>query len=1046
MSQKIALIIGNSDYQDANLAKLVTPHEDVDDLAAILRASDIGGFDHVTTLINESDAAIRLSIEDFFADKKPDDLLVMYFSGHGVRDEQGRLFLAVKNTRANRLRATAIPSEFITGEMDRSRSRRQVLILDCCHSGAFAQGTKAVTGESAGTGPAFEGNGYGRIVLTATDATQYAWEGDQIIGQAENSIFTHHLIEGLKTGKADADGDGRITVSEMYDYVYEQVVTTHPRQTPGKWSYKQQGDIVIAKNPHPPVVKAAPLSAELQQAIESPLANVREGAVRELAPMLRSSNISVALAAREALQHLSADDSRKVSIAAVETLKAAPSAAPIETPPPPVEPPPQKAQPAPIEPQPHPAGLVGKTIGRYQIVEQLWVGVRAEIYKAYQPSLERYVTIKLFHALTPDDPGFLQRFMREMSAVKALHHPGLAPVYDFGTESGLFYIVTEYLDGLTLKRRLQEKRERAEKLDLAEALAVIIAVGEALAYAHRRGVVHRDVIPGNVMLTTDGRIVLTDLGLLQTLQASNMTAGETVIGTPAYLSPEQDRGEAGDARSDIYSLGVMLYELTTGRLPYEGDTALAIILKHMNEPVPPPRSIKPDLPEALERVILKAMAKNPTDRFAAADDMVNALRAAAGQTAAQERILDAAIARSLPIDRTAGLLVQIRRTSSRGLRAVIKVDDSYPTAPEDVKSKSIEIEFPRGADGRAQPAELILEINAPDFEPQKQRKHIAVPPEKDSEVYTFLLTPRRLGSLVLTLDVYRGEINIASRLMRTTGVASDQTATVPKYLVSLPLILTSASVSIGFDSTSSSAAVAARPYAPSTGTMSRPVPAPSRTPGAAPAAAGLPQAAAAVKQTLHDRQRAALLAGVIVSIGWFAGWLAGIVIGSLSSEVWSGASGLLVGWIGSGVIAGLVLKRVMHAAWWPILSLSASWLLCAGLLFLTNDPVVFNVQSIAATWLIYSLTAMLIVHDRAWWIAVLTTAAASIAWIVFRSPWQLALLKFFGRSYRWSIDVFLSAENYGVLDLLIGPAITAAVAGGVLTILLYRHAEATESS
>jgi uncharacterized caspase-like protein/pSer/pThr/pTyr-binding forkhead associated (FHA) protein len=260
MSRKLALIIGNSQYQDPRLAQLLTPQEDVSDLAAILRAPDIGGFDEVKTLVNETDANIRLSIEDFFADKKPDDLLVIYFSGHGVRDEQGLLYLAVNNTRANRLRATAIPSEFITGEMDRSRSRRQVLILDCCHSGAFAQGSKAMTGESAGTGPAFEGIGYGRVVLTATDATQYAWEGDKVIGQADRSVFTHYLIEGLRTGEADTDLDGTITLDEMYDYVYEKVVTVTPKQTPGKWSYKQQGDIVIARNPHPPAQPAAPSS------------------------------------------------------------------------------------------------------------------------------------------------------------------------------------------------------------------------------------------------------------------------------------------------------------------------------------------------------------------------------------------------------------------------------------------------------------------------------------------------------------------------------------------------------------------------------------------------------------------------------------------------------------------------------------------------------------------------------------------------------------------------------------------------------------------
>jgi uncharacterized caspase-like protein len=266
MSRKLALIIGNSQYQDPRLAQLVTPQEDVNDLADVLRAPDIGGFDEVKALVNESDANIRLSLEDFFADKKPDDLLVVYFSGHGVRDEQGSLFLAVNNTRATRLRATAIPSEYITDEMDRSRSKRQVLILDCCHSGAFAQGSKALTGENAGTGPAFEGLGYGRVVLTATDATQYAWEGDQVIGQADRSVFTHYLIEGLRTGDADLDHDGTITLDEIYDYVYERVVEATPKQTPGKWSYKQQGDIIIARNPYPPARPAQPSAVILDTA------------------------------------------------------------------------------------------------------------------------------------------------------------------------------------------------------------------------------------------------------------------------------------------------------------------------------------------------------------------------------------------------------------------------------------------------------------------------------------------------------------------------------------------------------------------------------------------------------------------------------------------------------------------------------------------------------------------------------------------------------------------------------------------------------------
>ena len=205
-----------------------------------------GAFDDVVMLVNESEPVVREEIDKFFSLKKPDDLLVMYFSGHGVRDEYGSLYLAVKNTNRTRLRSTAIKSDFMRESMDQSRSRRQVLILDCCNSGAFAHGTKAVTGASIGTASAFEGTGYGRVILTATDATQFAWEGDIVIGETENSLFTHFLVRGLE-GEADRDGDGKITVDELYDYAYEQIVSRTPKQTPGKWSYKQQGEIVLKK-------------------------------------------------------------------------------------------------------------------------------------------------------------------------------------------------------------------------------------------------------------------------------------------------------------------------------------------------------------------------------------------------------------------------------------------------------------------------------------------------------------------------------------------------------------------------------------------------------------------------------------------------------------------------------------------------------------------------------------------------------------------------------------------------------------------------------
>ena len=321
MSQKLALIIGNSQYDDTSLSRLKTPDADVKALAEVLRAPDVGSFDTVTTLVNQPATAVRREVARFFGQKTRDDLLVLYFSGHGVLDDRGRLYLAVKDTERELLSGTAVPASFVTDEMDRSWSRRQVLILDCCHSGAFARGAKGVVGASVGTAIAFEGSGTGRVVLTATDSTQYAWEGDEVTGQAENSVFTRYLIEGLRTGQADIDGDGQITLDELYDYVYGQVVTRTPKQAPGKWSYKQQGEIIIARNPRP-VVKLVELPAELRQAIESPFASVREGAARELDRLLRGSHAGLAQAAREALKRLADDDSRRVSTAAAGVLAA----------------------------------------------------------------------------------------------------------------------------------------------------------------------------------------------------------------------------------------------------------------------------------------------------------------------------------------------------------------------------------------------------------------------------------------------------------------------------------------------------------------------------------------------------------------------------------------------------------------------------------------------------------------------------------------------------------------------------------------------------
>lgn len=321
MSGKFAIIIGNTEYSDPGLAQLTAPGKDAEDFARVLKDTEIGAFDQVNIVLNQSSSASIEAIDEFFDQRMPDDLLVLYFSGHGVRDELGALYLAVKNTIRSRLRSTAIKSDYIREAMDQSRSRRQVLVLDCCNSGAFAQGTKAATGVSIGTASAFEG-GFGRVILTASDSTQFAWEGDKVIGETDNSLFTHYLVEGLE-GKADRNGDGQITVDELYDYAYEKVRLATPKQTPSKFSTRQQGEIVLRQNIRIEDIKPIPLPDDLITATKSSLPFVREGAVRQLEDLLKGRNRGLARSAREALERIvEEDDSRTISRAAFQALEA----------------------------------------------------------------------------------------------------------------------------------------------------------------------------------------------------------------------------------------------------------------------------------------------------------------------------------------------------------------------------------------------------------------------------------------------------------------------------------------------------------------------------------------------------------------------------------------------------------------------------------------------------------------------------------------------------------------------------------------------------
>ncbi len=268
--------------------------------------------------------------------------------------------------------------------------------------------------------------------------------------------------------------------------------------------------------------------------------------------------------------------------------------------------------------------MANRKLGKYEITERLGRGGMAEVYRGYHANLDRYVAIKVLHAFLADDPEFKNRFEKEARNIARLKHPNIVQVYDFDydTASESYYMVMELVEGPTLKDRLFKVSEQGKKLPIAESLRIVREAASALAYAHAQSMVHRDVKPGNLMLDRDQRVVLTDFGIAKIVKGAQFTATGGMVGTPAYMAPEQGLGEPGDERSDLYSLGVILYQLMTGQLPYDAETPLAVILKHLNEPIPSARARNPDVPEDVDQIIMRLLSKDPATRYQNALELI----------------------------------------------------------------------------------------------------------------------------------------------------------------------------------------------------------------------------------------------------------------------------------------------------------------------------------------------------------------------------------------------------------------------------------------
>jgi serine/threonine protein kinase len=277
--------------------------------------------------------------------------------------------------------------------------------------------------------------------------------------------------------------------------------------------------------------------------------------------------------------------------------------------------------------------LVGQTLGgRYQIQSLIGQGGMASVYKAYDPNLHRAVAIKVIHPHLSNNQEFFRRFEEEATAVAHLRHPNIVQMYDFNHDGDQYYMVMEFVMGETLQTRLRRLNTSGRHLGIKETVNFTAEICDAAYYAHQRGMIHRDIKPANIMLDVNGRAILMDFGIARIVGASQHTATGAVLGTAMYMSPEQIQGLHTDARADIYSIGVTLFEMLSGKPPFEADSAMTLMMMHLNDPVPDLLEFQPNTPHELIEITNKALAKNRDERWQSANEMASALRNLPDQT------------------------------------------------------------------------------------------------------------------------------------------------------------------------------------------------------------------------------------------------------------------------------------------------------------------------------------------------------------------------------------------------------------------------------